>query len=182
MLVIPKSPKVLRLLIGRLWNGERSPDTRISIIVEIKKEEEGISIKTIAPTIFNQENTTEPIGTRKENIDNFDRICVFFVEEGGQYLEVKIEINGHYLINGFESPRQNIADFKGMLISFDHIVEKDLGVINKIVIPFEIFPSNLSAINAFFFSGKHLFAYHPLSGPKPDPHQPNFFPLAKLEE
>lgn len=182
MLVIPKMPKVLRLPVGRLWNGERSPDARVSVVVEIGKTEGGILIKTINRTLFGQTAAAASQESRTENIDSVDRVCVFFVEEGGQYLEVKIAPDGHYLINGFDGPHQLVADFKGLPISFEHKLDKELGAINEIVIPLEIFPSNLSAINAFFISGRHLFAYYPLTGSEPDPHQPNCFPLAKLEE
>lgn len=169
MLVIPKTPKVLRLPIGRLWNGERSPDTRISAMVEIRKEDKGVFVRA----------TSKLLGAAAENPDYFS---VFFVEEGGQYLEVKIEVGGRYSISGFDAPRQKVADFKETPVLFTHTIDKSLGAINEITIPFEIFPSNLSAINAFFVSGKHSFAYHPLSGAEVDFHQPNLFPLAKLEE
>lgn len=182
MLVIPKPPKTLKLSIGRLWNGERCPDSRLSAVAELQKREDGLFIKTTILPLPAYKAPEAPIGSRLENLDAFERICLFFVEEGGQYLEAKLGIGGQYLILGFDAPHKIIADFSDINFSINHQVEKRGIIINEILILWEFFPAHLSALNAFLVVGSQTLAYHPIPGNEPDFHRPNFFPFAKLEE
>lgn len=181
-MIIPKSPNVLRLSIGRLWNGERCPDSRLSALVEIQKTETGILIRTILPKLPGARLSESTTGSRLINIDDFDRVCLFFVEEGGQYLEIKISATGQYLVLGFDQPRQVVADFSDIPFVVNHKVSDSGQTINEAVIPLELFPSQLTALNAFLVAGNQTLAYYPVSGSEPDLHQPNLFPLAKIEE
>jgi len=182
MLIIPKEPKTLLLPIGRLWNGDRSPDSRISALIEIQKKDHGILIKTTTPPLPGYKLSELSSGTRVENIDAFERICLFFVEDSGEYLEIKLAIGGQYLVQGFEAPHQMVADFADMFFEVHHEVLKNSKVVNEILLPTELFPANLKALNVFLVAGNQILAYHPLSGSEPDLHQPQTFPLAKVEE
>ncbi|HBR81147.1 MAG: hypothetical protein UX09_C0006G0021 [Candidatus Uhrbacteria bacterium GW2011_GWE2_45_35] len=182
MLIIPKTPKFLGLSVGRLWNGKCSPDSRLLAFVEIQQTDEGILIRSTTPPLPGYKNPEVLPGTRLENIDAFEKICVFFVEESGQYLEVKLGIGGQYLVLGFDKPLEEVANFSDSNFKTSHQVFKDGRTVNDLVIPFELFPTNLRALNAFFTVGNQILAYHPLVGPEPNLHQPESFPFAKLEE
>ncbi|MFH1253056.1 MAG: hypothetical protein V1664_01865 [Candidatus Uhrbacteria bacterium] len=180
MLIIPKSPNFLRLSIGRLWNGGRCPDSRLSALVELQKIETGVEIITtvVLPTHLLAEAAA---GARLENIDSLERLCLFFVEDGGQYLEVELGAGGQYLVLGFDAPHQKVADFAEVKFTVEHEVNNRGKIKNKILIPQDFFPANLVALNAFLVAGNQTLAYYPLPGNEPDLHQPAVFPLAKLE-
>jgi hypothetical protein len=182
MLIIPKEPKTLFLSIGRLWNNEKCPDSRISALVEIQKNDVGILVKTTTPSPPGYKLPEAPSGARVENLDAFERVCVFFVEDSGEYLEIKLCIGGQYLVQGFDGPHQMVADFADVRFAVRHEVLKNGKMINEILLPTELFPSHLTALNAFLVAGNQVLAYHPLSGSEPDLHQPNTFPLARVEE
>lgn len=181
MLVVPNHPQSLKLTIGRLWNGERCPDSRISVLVELLKKETGILLQVIIPKTFPKTITESFPGKRIENFDGLEYLSVFLVEEGGQYLEIRLTIGGQYLVLGFDSPHQLVADFKETPFLVNHF-EKEKQIINEILIPQELSPTNLSALNAFLTVGNQQLAYYPLSGKTLDCHQTNLFPLARLEE
>ena len=182
MLVISKEPNSLLLPIGRLWNGERSPDSRISALVEVQKTDSGILIRSTTPPLPGYKIPEAPSCVRVENLDAFERVCIFFVEDSGEYLEVKLGVGGQYLVQGFDGPHQMVADFADVVFKLRHEVLKNGKTVNEILLPTELFPSNLTALNAFLVAGNQILAYHPLSGSEPDLHQPITFPLAKVEE
>jgi hypothetical protein len=52
---------------------------------------------------------------------------------------------------------------------------------SSILIPWSMVPMRVQGVNAYVISRHHYLCYHPLSGPKPDFHQPERFPYACLE-
>jgi hypothetical protein len=182
MLIIPKAPNFLSLSVGRLWNSERCPDSRLLAFVEIQKSEEGILIRTTTPSLPGYKVPEAPPGVRVGSLDLFERICVFFVEEGGQYLEVNMAVGGQYSVLGFEKPHEVVADFSEVLFKTSHKAFKGGKIVNEILLPSDLFPSNLRALNAFFVVGNQTLAYYPLPGPEPNFHQPESFPFAKVGE
>lgn len=180
MLVIPHQPEVLRLAIGRLWSGEKSPDSRFSALVELQQHEAGILVRAITPPFPAPRIPSAPPGSRVEGLWEYDVIELFFVDEDGQYLEVELGIGGQYLVLGFDAPRHLVADFADLSFEVRHEEHSGGRCINEIVIPRELFPTNLKALNAYLIAGGQFFSYHPLPGESPDFHQPDMFPLARL--
>jgi len=174
MLVIPNQPKILLLPIGRLWNGEKSPDSRLSSFVELQKTEKGVLIKITSPLLLGNK-------TQNKEIDSSERLALFFVEESGQYLEVILSVDGRFSVSGFDQPGQKVADLNNFSFETNHQENEKGKVLNEIIIPFDLFPAELTALNAFLIVGSQILAYHPLSGSEPNLHQPATFPLAKIE-
>jgi len=170
MLIVPNFPAFLLLPIGRLWNGERSKNTNFSSFAELQKNDEGLLIKT---TIINT------LGLKKENFSD-EKNCLFLVDDDGQYLEVDLMINGRFSVSGFDKPNQKIAEFNNFSFKTNY-QEVSNKIINEIIIPNDLLPSKLSALNVFFVTNEQILAYYPLPGSGPNIHQPESFPLAKME-
>lgn len=168
MLIVPNFPAFLLLPIGRLWNGERSKNTNFSSFAELQKIDEGLLIKTTVLFIS---------GSKKELEE---KTSLFLVDDDGQYLEADLMIGGKFLITGFDRPNQKVADFNNFSFKTNHKESSDK-IINEIIIPNDLLPSKLSALNAFFITNEQILAYYPLPGSEPNIHQPESFPLAKME-
>jgi hypothetical protein len=180
MLLIPKEPEVLKLPIGRLWNGERCPDSRLSALIEINTQQNGLIISTTTPILPGLSYNSAVVGSRLDAADNLDRLEIFFVEEGGEYLVVVLTVNGQYLVSGFSEPHLVATNFPETPFFINHCKEKDR-IKNQILIPWDCFPANLSALNTFLIVGKQILAYYPIVGSEPDLHQPQNFPFARLK-
>ncbi|MBI4598982.1 hypothetical protein HY734_02170 [Candidatus Uhrbacteria bacterium] len=180
MIMIPKQPDVLRLPVGRLWNGSVCPDKRLSGLVEVQQTEDTILVRARTPALPARRIPDTPVGSRVDRLWEYDVMEVFFVDEDGQYLEVEIGPGGHYLVLGFEGPRCLVADFVDLPFTVRHEVRPDRSAVNELLIPRELFPTSLRAVNAFLIAGGQYLAYHPVPGTQPDFHQPDTFPFARL--
>ncbi|HLD17611.1 MAG TPA: hypothetical protein VJB99_00870 [Patescibacteria group bacterium] len=164
MLVIPVAPEVLRLPVVRLWNGDRSPDTRLDGLCEITRGDRGVKLKTFffCPGEHGKEDGLE----------------IWFVDEDNQNLRIRFDSDGGFRVLGCEASGEVIADLTNELSRSFSLKEAAGRRCAEGEIPFELFPSHVKAINAFLFSGKTFLAYHPLS----DPHdrRTETFPLVKL--
>jgi hypothetical protein len=180
MIVIPKYPEVLRLAVGRLWNGQSSGNARLGAFIELQQNEHGVLVRVTTPPLISPKIPEAPIGTRVDKLWEFDAVELFFVDEDGQYLEVELGLGGHYLVLGFDAPRHLVADFVDVPFETHHEVIPDGRWVNGILIPRDLFPTNLKALNAYMIAGGQFLAYHPLPGAEPDFHKPELFPFARL--
>ncbi len=180
MNLIPKQPDVLRLAIGRLWNGQRCPDDRIGAMVELQQTEQGVMVRAIARLPARPSAPSLPVGARADRLWEQDVVEMFFLDEDGQYLEVELGAAGHYLVLGFDAPRHLVADFADAPFETTHEAFTDGQYTTTILIPYDMFPTSLKAMNAYAILSGQFFAYHPVPGETPDFHQPDFFPFARL--
>lgn len=180
MMVIPKQPEVLRVAVGRLWNGQPCPVDRLGAFVELQQSEHGILVRATTRPFPVSKVPEAPVGSRVTGLWEYDVVEIFFVDEDGQYLEVELGVGGHYLVLGFDAPRHLVADFVDTTFETHHAVLADGRCVNDILIPRDLFPTNLKALNAYMIAGGQFLAYHPVPGDQPDFHQPNFFPFARL--
>ena len=175
-MIVPNAPSFLLLPIGRLWNGGKCPDFRLSSFVELQKNDKGLLVKTTTSSFPGYKKDQ----TQKE-IEASERICFFIVDDDGQYLEVVLSIDGRFTVSGFDGPNQKVADFNNVAFETNHKEEDNGKILNEIIIPPDLLPSKLSALNVFLVAGGQVLAYHPLPGAEPNLHQPESFPLAKIE-
>ncbi len=180
MITIPKSPDVLRLSIARLWNGLPCPDHRLGAMVELAQSETGVRVRALTTARDNARTPDAPVGSRVDRLWETDVVELFVVDEDGQYLEVELGVGGHYLVLGFDAPRHLAADFADVAFETLHEERPDQSIVNEILIPNEMFPMNLKALNAYAIVGNQYLAFHPLPGSEPDFHQPGMFPFARL--
>lgn len=181
MLILPKEPHILRLAVGRLWNGNVSTDDHLACLCEFFQNTEGIVVRVIIPTLPNEKKPNISRGSRLNSIDEYDSVNILFVDEDNQYLEVIFGLGGSYLVRGFDTPGHLITDFSNESFSFIYERDKDYISHMEMLIPYDFFPTHLKAINAFLFTNDQCLAYHPLSGDVLNIHQPSVFPFVKME-
>ena len=121
-------------------------------------------------------------GRRLESMESeYTFLSLFFVEEGGQYLEITLEAHGTYRLRGFDGVRNPVTDFSDLSLVIMHEIDTEGVFLNEVILPWSIFPQSLSAINIFFQTPQFLLAYHPLPGKTPDIHQIQTFPFITIE-
>ena len=180
MMVIPKQPEVLRVAVGRLWNGQSCPNERLGALVELQQNERGVLMRVITRSLSSSKIPEASVGSRVDGLWEYDVVELFVVDEDGQYLEVELGVGGHYLVLGFDAPRHLVADFADYSFETHHAVLADGRCVNEILIPRDLFPTSLKALNAYLIVGGQFLAHHPVPGQQPDFHQPKTFPFARL--
>ncbi len=179
-MVIPKQPEVLRVAVGRLWSGQPCPNERLGAFIELQQNERGILVRATTRSLASSKIPEAPVGSRVDGLWEYDVVEIFFVDEDGQYLEVELGVGGHHLVLGFDAPRRLVADFADLSFETRHVVLPDDRCVNEILIPRDLFPTSLKALNAFMIAGGQFLAHHPVPGGQPDFHQPHTFPFARL--
>ena len=179
MLIILQAPDVLRLPLCRLWNGMSNKRDHLAGFVHLNQTKDGFLISSYTP-VFSEQN--KPFTKEEWNVSTQGHgfIKIFFVEQSDQYLEVSLDIAGSYRICGFDEMGKLLTDFSETAFSFEHAEENNQWV-NNLSIPWEFFPTDLKAVNAFFLVQGEVLAYHPIEGvDKTHLHQIKTFPFVRL--
>ncbi|MFA4845707.1 MAG: hypothetical protein WC654_04070 [Patescibacteria group bacterium] len=180
MINIPLKPETLTLHLDHLWNGSVCPDDRLWADVELSQVKDGLHVRVVAPMLLEQSVPDVPIGSRVEDLWNFDVVELFLVGPGHQYLELELGAGGHFLVLGFDSVRRRANSYERFqpVVRFEKTAEKQW--VSEVTFPWKIIPENLRAMNAFAIMAGQFLAYAPVPGIEPDFHQPDFFPGVSL--
>jgi hypothetical protein len=165
---------VVELTIDRYWDGRPCHDARLHGKVCLETSDRGLVIMASLPHQSPASIPGAPLGSRIANLWEYDVVECFLAGES-TYLEVELGAGGHFLVLDFSAPRarrKEYADFVPRL-TFSASGERWT---STIVIPREMVPPGLKALNAFVIVRDHLLAYHPTPGEAPDFHQPSTFP------
>jgi hypothetical protein len=171
----------LRLAIEREWNGAPCADTRLHGEVRLSLQPGGLEIRASLP---HQETPRVPAGaprTRVADLYEYDVVECFLVGEGGRYLEVELGAGGHFLVLSFDATRV-LADAHEDLEPTLRFQSGAHGWRSTLLLPAQLLPPRICAVNAFVIAGGRFLAWHPLPGPgaAPDFHQPARFPRVTL--
>jgi hypothetical protein len=173
--IIPQQPKTLFLKLNHLWNGDVCPDDRLWAEVSLSKVAEGVLVYVRGPMLYEQQIPDSPIGERVDGLWEFDVIEVFFVGPGHQYLELELGAGGHWLALGFDRIRHRSHEYKNFNPIVRYEKRSDKTWSSRIVLPWRMIPENLRALNACAIMAGQCLSLTPLSGEKPDFHQPDSF-------
>jgi len=168
----------MELTIERYWDGQPCHDARLHGKVCLGTSDEGLVITASLPHQSPANIPDVPRGSRIADLWEYDVVECFLVGDS-TYLEVELGAGGHFLVLDFSAPRarrKEYADFVPRL-TFDASDERWT---STIVIPWEMVPQGLKALNAFVIVRDQLLAYHPTPGETPDFHQPSTFPAVSL--
>lgn len=179
-LVIPRQPDALHLLIEKEWNGNVCSDDRLRARFAVSQVQEGVRVVAEAPVLEEQKIPEAAVGARVDKLWEYDVAELFLVGPGHQYLEVELGAGGHWLIFGFDAIRQRRDEYKDFVPAFSYKKTEGGTWMSEIIIPFEMVPENIRALNAFAILSGRFLAYAEVPGKKPDFHQPDFFPKAIL--
>ncbi len=174
--MIPKSPDGLTLKIDKLWNGRECGDDRLWAKVTLTRSREGLDVTVVSPMLHEQSVPQVPMGTRVDGLWEFDVVELFLVGPGHEYIELELGAGGHWLFLGFDRIHHRSQEFDRFepLVQFERTDEKMWR--SRIVLPWDVLPENIRAMNAFaILAGNHL-ALSPVPGEKPDFHQPDYYP------
>ena len=169
----------MRLAIEREWSGAPCADARLHGEVRLSVRPGGLEIRASLPHQETPRVPAGPTGTRVADLYEYDVVECFLVGEGGRYLEVELGAGGHFLVLSFEAPRV-LADAHEDL---DPALRFETGTHewrSTLLLPADLLPSRICAVNAFVIAGGHHLAWSPLPGTRPDFHQPRRFPRISL--
>jgi len=173
---IPQTPDELTLQIERCFDGAVCSDDRLSATVSLSRRKDGLLIRAQSPLLHDQSIPEAPKGTRVGNLWNYDVVEVFLVGPGHRYLEIELGAGGHWLVLGFDRIRHRENEFESFSPTFRYWKTEDRAWVSQIVIPWEMIPENIRAMNAFMIAAGKFLAWSPVPGVKPDFHQPDSFP------
>ncbi len=180
MIKIPREPQEIHLPINNQWDGSACPDDRLRADVSISQSKEGLRVRAEMPVLHDQRVPRAQKGTRVDKLWTFDVVELFLVGPGHRYLELELGAGGHWLLLGFDRIRHRENDYEHLKPLFRFWKTEQKTWVSQIVIPWELVPENLRALNAFIIAAGKYLAFSPLPGNKPDFHQPDCFPSAKL--
>jgi hypothetical protein len=166
------------LTIDRYWDGTPCPDARLHGTVGLAAAKEGLRITASLPHQSRPNVPAAAAGSRVANLWEYDVVECFLVGES-TYLEVELGAGGHFLVLEFSAPRVRRKEYVDFVprLAFDASGERWT---SRIVIPWEMVPPGLKALNAFVIVGDRFLAYHPTPGAAADFHQPSTFPSVSL--
>lgn len=180
-LIIPRHPQALSIKVDRLWNGDLCPDERVWAVFELNATPKGIAIHVEAPLLHEQRIPPDaPIGSRVDELWNFDVVELFLVGPGHRYLEIELGAGGHFLVLSFDRIRHRSNEHRTIQLDLHYHKTENKTWISELTIPWEIVPENVRALNAFVYAAGQFLALSPLPGDKPDFHQPDYFPTAQI--
>jgi len=168
----------MELTIDRYWDGRPCHDARLHGKVRLEASDDGLVIAASLPHQSQPNIPDAAVGSRVANLWEYDVVECFLVGESA-YLEIELGAGGHFLALDFVAPRvrrNEYADFVPRL-TFDVSGERWT---STIVIPWDMVPPGLKAINAFVIVRDLFLAHHPTPGAAADFHQPSTFPSISL--
>ncbi len=134
-----------------------------------------------APLLHEQRVPVDvPIGTRVEGLWEYDVVELFLVGPGHRYLEIELGAGGHFLVLAFDRIRHRSNGYEDLKPFLSHHKTTNKTWVSEIVLPTNLLPDNIRALNAFVFAAGQYLAYSALPGDKPDFHQPDFYPVASI--
>jgi hypothetical protein len=165
----------LRLVIEREWHGGPCADERLHGVVRLSPRPGGLEIQASLPHQPSPRVPAAPPRTRVADLYEYDVVECFLVGEGGRYLEVELGAGGHFLVLSFRAPRV-LADAHEDLEPRLDFERGPRAWSATMLLPEDLLPSGIRAVNAFVIAGGRFLAWHPLPGAVPDFHQPERFP------
>lgn len=174
--------ETLALTITTFWDGTACADERLQGAVWLSPVTDGILLTATLPHQSSPRIPDAPVGSRVANLWEYDVVECFLVGEE-KYLEVELGAGGHFLVLDFTAPRIRANEYEDFRpkINFESSIDEGRAWLSSIVIPREMIPRGLKAINAFVIVGENYLCYSPLPGPQPDFHQPDRFPKVHIE-
>jgi hypothetical protein len=105
-----------------------------------------------------------------------------FVVGAEHYLEVELGAGGHFLVLAFARPRVCVQAYEALTphMAFEPSMARATAWRASILVLWAMVPVGVKSVNAYVISREHYLCYHPLPGPRPDFHQPDRFPTARL--
>lgn len=161
--------------IKTFWDGTPCENSLLRGTVDLKREENGLRITATLPTQPGPHVPKTPPMTRVANLWEYDVVECFLVGEE-KYLEVELGAGGHFLVLDFTAPRVRDQEYTDFVP--DMTYDQDAGDGRwkaSIVIPWEMVPKGLKAMNAFVIVRENYVCMSPLPGPQADFHQPDRF-------
>ena len=185
-MIIPRAPEELALKIDHHWNGVACPDKRLHGAITLSSTPEGLRITATLPHQATPNIPAHPPGTRVANLWQYDVVECFIVGSR-KYLEVELGAGGHFLVLDFckRAPRVRDHEYERFRPALEWLPSTpgDSGRWrSSVVIPWEMVPKRVNALNAFIIAGDQFLAYRPTEGSTPDFHQPRVFPKASLRQ
>ena len=184
-MIVPRAPRELALRIDRYWNGAACPDQRLHGAVTLSSAPEGLRVAATLPRQASPNIPPQPPGTRVANLWEYD-VVECFVVGSRKYVEVELGAGGHFLILDFctRAPRVRDHEYRRFRPALEWLpsVPGDPGRWrSSVVIPWEMVPEDVRAVNAFVIVRDQFLAYHSTKGATPDFHQPTAFPNVSLQ-
>ncbi len=179
-IVIPRHPQEVSLSVTHQWNGDAATDERVRADVWLSQAREGLLVRVESPVLHEQRVPDAPMGARVEGLWEFDVVEVFLVGPGHEYLEIELGAGGHWLVLGFDRirHRSNAYETFSPIVRYRKTETKTW--VSEIVIPWNMVPENLRALNAFVIAAGQFMAHSVLPGVEADFHQPDYYPSARL--
>ena len=180
-MLIPRAPRVLTLPITAQWDGTPCADVRLHGVVTLSVADAGLRITASLPHQVLPSRPEAPPLTRVANLWEYD-VVECFVVGAEQYLEVELGAGGHFLVLAFTAPRvcsQTYAAWTPQM-TFEPSLARGTAWRSSMLLPWDMVPVGIKGVNAYVISRGHYLGYHPLPGPRPDFHQPDRFPAARL--
>jgi len=178
MVELPKAPHRLRLPVERGWDGAAGV-AGTSGAVELAAVAGGLWVGVTLEQGCPPREPPEPRGTRIEGLWEYDVAECFLVGSDGHYFELELGAGGHFLALSFSGPRRRSHAHEGLALDV-RAVRGDTGWSAETVVPREILPQGLCAVNAFAIAAGCHLAYEPVPGSAPDFHQPAAFPTLRV--
>ncbi len=178
MLELPRAPERLRLPVERAWDGS-SGEGAPRGVVELSAVDGGLWIGAVFEQRVPPREPPEPPGTRIDGLWEYDVAECFLVGAHDQYLELELGAGGHFLALSFDGPRRRTHAHEGLALDV-RASRDDSGWRAETVLPREILPPEVHAVNAFAIAAGHHLAHHPVPGDVPDFHQPAAFPELRV--
>ena len=178
MLELPRAPQRLRLPVESGWDGSTEPAAPRGV-VELSAVDGGLFVRVTLEQGLPPREPPEPRGTRIDRLWEYDVAECFLVGDDGHYFELELGAGGHFLALSFSAPRHRSHGHEGLAL--DVRAERSERVWRaETVVPRELLPSKLCAVNAFAIAAGHHLAYQKVPGTSPDFHQPAAFPALRV--
>jgi hypothetical protein len=179
VLRIPRAPDALELPIEDRWDGSPGPG-HVRGLARLQSSADGIAFEARLRHAGPARIPDAPPGARVADLWHYDVVECFLVARDGRYLELELGAGGRFLALLFSAPRVRSDD----LAQWQPRVEHRASATEwwaRMVAPWRLVPTPITALNAYVAAGGALLARHPLPGPEPDFHQPARFAPACAE-
>lgn len=162
--------------IKTFWDGTPCTDPSLHGTIDVQATTHGIRLTATLPHQARPHVPhAEPL-TRVANLWEYDVVECFLVGKE-KYLEVELGAGGHFLILDFTAPRVRGNEYVDFLPDMEFDPNAGDGRWkSSILIPWDMVPKGLKAMNAFVIVRDNYLCYSALPGLQPDFHQPDRFP------